>query len=934
MTKTQSYQKQTEDTNLVVMYWNCSKGIAHKLSIIKTLINKNRPDIFFITESEIKTASDYLFYNIKGYDLEMSKTIERGMARIAAYVKRDSGFIRKKDLEEGMEVIVLDHVKIRLVGAYKPFKLQERETKCQQLEKLLQNLYQTVTTNNGKPYLCGGDFNIDWNKNSSMKSSMQEWADDCDLKQEITTITRYRIVETENGPRDEKSILDHIYTNISPKIEQFPTAWSDHEYQVIKLPIGKKAPVRKKLLMRDWRAYSVKHFTNQIHQGQSYKNLIYLVKTIYDKYVPLRVVRFRPDAGQVADTGIAKIVKKRDRYLKKYKLSNDIDFLIKAQRLAKTIKKLVRSETRNKIQTKLKSPDPKVFWNTIKTLTGRQETKPMKLVVNGSEVSSAKDIANHFVNFFTKKVEDLVERNPLQQIPPIDQEVDDQDLITFTIEDVKKAASKLKNKKCYGSDEIPLKIVKDLARVDPELLLAQMNNFARNGLPDELKTSRIIPLHKKGSTNEVSNYRPIANLNSFSKLYEKLVLEKLQHETEGAEGSFQHGYRKSHSTTTALLEIQSRISSLLEAKKKVAMYSMDLSAAFDVLRPDIMDVRLRELNITHHLRKIIKDFLTHRKIYVDIEGHKSELRDLKTGCVQGSILGPRLFTLYLGGLVDEINYSQIVTYADDSYVIIDGDTTEEIQEKVSTISTCHVNFLKAKGMIVNPDKTEIIVFERKFEPIIFKIDGTNVESTKTIKALGLTFKHDLQWDVHVENKLKTIRPKLSMLKKIGKNLDKDQFLKIATAQLYSILYYASPVWLNRTLSASYWTKIRSLHYRILRGAIKDYKKKVTRPRLDKLCKRATPDMWSKYTTATAVIKTVRDGSPSFLMTCINTTLYTTRRKPEIAQFYNNSRGKIGLHNLSNRIDFMNGLEAWLTKDLNDDAIRITLKGYLNFDFSI
>jgi len=53
-------------------------------------------------------------------------------------------------------------------------------------------------------------------------------------------------------------------------------------------------------------------------------------------------------------------------------------------------------------------------------------------------------------------------------------------------------------------------------------------------------------------------------------------------------------------------------------------------------------------------------------------------------------------------------------------------------------------------------------------------------------------------------------------------------MKIATAQLYSTLYYASPVWLNRTFKALYWTKIRSLHYRILRSAVKDYKKKVSR----------------------------------------------------------------------------------------------------------
>jgi len=38
-----------------------------------------------------------------------------------------------------------------------------------------------------------------------------------------------------------------------------------------------------------------------------------------------------------------------------------------------------------------------------------------------------------------------------------------------------------------------------------------------------------------------------------------------------------------------------------------------------------------------------------------------------------------------------------------------------------------------------------------------------------------------------------------MLKKVDKTLTKEQFLKIATAQLYSIVYYSAPVWLNATL---------------------------------------------------------------------------------------------------------------------------------------
>jgi len=93
-------------------------------------------------------------------------------------------------------------------------------------------------------------------------------------------------------------------------------------------------------------------------------------------------------------------------------------------------------------------------------------------------------------------------------------------------------------------------------------------------------------------------------------------------------------------------------------------------------------------------------------------------------------------------------------------------------------------------------------------------------------------------------------------------------------------------------------------------------------------------MWSKYTQATIVIKTIRDRSPSFILDCINCNLYTTRRKPDIARFFNNSKGKIGLHNISNRLHFMNEMnDNWMTRNPTNDAIRTTLKSFLNFDFT-
>lgn len=201
-----------------------------------------------------------------------------------------------------------------------------------------------------------------------------------------------------------------------------------------------------------------------------------------------------------------------------------------------------------------------------------------------------------------------------------------------------------------------------------------------------------------------------------------------------------------------------------------------------------------------------------------------------------------------------------------------------------------------------------------------------------MKILGITFEHSLGWDTHISNLAQRIRPKLSMLRKVAKNLTTEQFLKVATAQLYSILYYASPVWLNQTLKSTHWQKLRTIHYRILRVAVKDYKKRIPNHTLDRRCLRATPKMWSYYSTSSIVIKILRDRSPGFLCDEIKLTLFTTRRQPDKARFYNNSRGKVGLHRLSNRLTIMNGLSSWLNKDLTDDAIRRLLKSDLNFNF--
>jgi len=203
-----------------------------------------------------------------------------------------------------------------------------------------------------------------------------------------------------------------------------------------------------------------------------------------------------------------------------------------------------------------------------------------------------------------------------------------------------------------------------------------------------------------------------------------------------------------------------------------------------------------------------------------------------------------------------------------------------------------------------------------------------------LKALGLTLQHNLKWNTHVNTIIKRVNLKLSMLKKVAKNLNSDQFLKVATAQLFSIMYYAGPVWLNGTLTSDLWKKLRALHYRILGAAKKDYKKVVSKDTLNREYKRATPRMWSDYSAAALAIKILRDRSPIHLYEHLTLNLYFERRRPFNGKFYNTSAGKIGRHKFHNRLESLSMIDQpWHGKDLSDDAICVMLKKHLNFDLN-
>jgi hypothetical protein len=194
-----------------------------------------------------------------------------------------------------------------------------------------------------------------------------------------------------------------------------------------------------------------------------------------------------------------------------------------------------------------------------------------------------------------------------------------------------------------------------------------------------------------------------------------------------------------------------------------------------------------------------------------------------------------------------------------------------------------------------------------------------------LKALGIVLQGNLSWDAQAECVINKSTRLLSAFKFLRKYLTESQFLKAASANYYGSVYYACSVWFNN-LKQIHKKKLTSFHFRLLRAAKKDYRMKFKRYELTEACKRATPDQWTKFITASRVIKIVRDQQPSILHALLTENYFEERRQYGVGYFFDTSRVKIGRQSLQNRILFMRSINyPWNAAPMSNDLIRIEMK---------
>ena len=96
------------------------------------------------------------------------------------------------------------------------------------------------------------------------------------------------------------------------------------------------------------------------------------------------------------------------------------------------------------------------------------------------------------------------------------------------IEEIKLILSSLDISKGTGPYSIPTKVLKVLKNYISDQLADSFNlSFTKGSIPTLLKTAKVIPIHKKETKLDYTNYRSISILSNLVKILEKLIHNRL-----------------------------------------------------------------------------------------------------------------------------------------------------------------------------------------------------------------------------------------------------------------------------------------------------------------------------------------------------------------------------------------------------------------------
>lgn len=447
------------------------------------------------------------------------------------------------------------------------------------------------------------------------------------------------------------------------------------------------------------------------------------------------------------------------------------------------------------VEKSLKS-NPRNFWAFVNSLKDSPDVLEEMTLGNGI-YHGAHEVANGFADYFKSVYIDSADSRPNYSIGKLKSYFCNK---VISSSDIDLAVGRLKGNKSIGPDGVPSYIYKGCCEsLNYPLQLLFNLILGTSEFPDRWKCSKVIPVHKGGSRQDIKNYRPITIVCAVSKIFEMIIFDMLFTEVKGRIALNQHGFLPRRSTFTNLATFSQFVHEALNRKSQVDVVYTDLEKAFDKVEHGMILNSLGDMDVPQLLIDLIYSYLgtdrSKRYQYVEVKGCKSVVYTSTSGIPQGSNLGPLLFLIAFNNILSRVKNVESLGFADDFKLFFEVSSVAEctvLQRELSGVAA----FCSESSFSLNLDKCVCMSFTRNRNTIVYdySVGNERLKRVSEHKDLGVVFDPALSFSGHILSKISSAQKVSGFIARNTKCFNVDISLSLFDSLVLPILEYGSIIW--------------------------------------------------------------------------------------------------------------------------------------------